>query len=121
MSIITGTIHQHDGAAVDVLVGVCPARRTRLLGVGFPVPAEVALRLQLDTGSAVTGFLPGVFAALEIPPFRTILLRTPSTRPGEPHEAPQYQVNVVLISGTDRTVIPNVLAIASEDFDAEEG
>ena len=120
MSIITGTI-DHDGAAVDVLIGVSGNRCARLVSVGHPIPPEASLRLQIDTGSHVTGFLPTVFQALNIEHFRTILLRTPSTRPGEAWEAKQYDVSLTLISGADRTLIPSVHAIASEDFDVEEG
>ena len=78
MPLITGTIGR-DGATVSVLIGVSQNRRKRLVGVGLPVPEEVALQLQIDTGSHVTGIPPGVFEQLGIQPFRTIAVRTPST------------------------------------------
>ena len=120
MSIITGTIDQ-DGAAVDVLIGMSSVRRARFISVGHALPQEVPLRVQIDTGSHVTAFLPSVFQSLKIDHFRTILLRTPSTRPGEAWEAKQYDVSVTLISGMNRTLIPRVYAIASDDFAPEEG
>ena len=119
MSIISGTIDQ-DGAAVDVLVGVSRLRRARLVSVGHSVPLEVPLRVQIDTGSCVTAFLPSVFLSLGIQHFRTIPIRTPSTRPKEAWEAKQYDVSVTLVSGMNRTTLPHVYAIASDDFDPDE-
>ncbi len=118
MPLITGTIDEQ-GAAACVLVGVSENRRKRLLGVGHPLPEEIPLRLQIDTGSFATGFPVRYFHALGISPFRSIRVRSSSTRPGEPHLAEQFDISLTLISGTTRVTIPSVHAIACEDFDAD--
>jgi hypothetical protein len=119
MSLITGKITR-DGAVIDVLVGVSEARRTVLLRNGLPVPKEEALLAQLDTGSFATGLTPEVFQKLGIQPFERILIRTPSTRPGQPCSCDRYDVTLTLLAGTAQTVFSRVYVIASEDFGPEE-
>jgi hypothetical protein len=118
MPLVAGTIDQ-DGAVVGVLVSVSNNRRRRLESVGFAVPGAVPLRLQIDTGSFVTALMPQVFQQLELSPFDVIPVRTPSTRPGHPHLADQYDVSLTMISGMTTLSIPSVFVIASDDFDVE--
>jgi hypothetical protein len=66
MSIISGKITEQ-GAVVVVLIGVSGNRRKRLESVGLPVPAPVSLRAQIDSGSSITGMMPTIFTALQIP------------------------------------------------------
>ena len=120
MPIITGEIVR-DGAIIDVLIGVSGNRQSRLLSVGFRVPATIPVRAVIDTGSHLTGLMPSVFRALEIQPFRYLPIRTPSTKPDSPHWCDQYDVSLTLVSGEVLKYLPSVHAIASEDFDEEEG
>jgi hypothetical protein len=120
MSLVTGEITD-DGPLIDVLVGVSKNRRQALERVGHPVPANMPVRAILDTGSHGTGFLPTLFAFLDITPFGTIPVRTPTTKPGQPCICDLYDVSVTLLSGMTPTVLPSIHAIASEDFDKEEG
>lgn len=121
MPLIDGTIDHRDGAAVGVFVGVSRSRDAALLRVGHRVPERVPVRLQIDTGSALTGFLRFVFEKLEIGPFRTVQVGTPSTTPDRPHTANQYDVVLYLVSGTELTPIDNVHAIDPQDFHPTEG
>jgi hypothetical protein len=119
MPLISGTLTQ-DGAIVDILVGVGEARRQRLLNAGFPIPAVVPLRAQIDTGSHVTCLMPEAFDRLEIQAFRAARIRTPSTKRGTPHHCQQFVVSISLVSGLSTFPIPDVHAIASEDFSPGE-
>jgi hypothetical protein len=116
MPLIAGEI-DWDGAVVSVRVGVSQNRRKRLASAGFVVPAEIPLRLQLDTGSHLTGFPTAVFRALQITPFDEIPISTPSTTPGQVCIASQFDVSIFLDAPDDRTrLFPSVHAIASNDF-----
>jgi hypothetical protein len=115
MPLIAGVI-TWDGAVVPVRVGVSENRRKRLASAGFPVPAEIPLLLQLDTGSHLTGFPTAVFRALQITPFDEIPISTPSTKPGEVCMAFQYDVSITLDAPDGTRVFPSVHAIASDDF-----
>jgi hypothetical protein len=118
MPLISGTIDR-DGATVVVLVGVSRNREKRLRAVGLPVPARKPVRVQVDTGSFATAFLSTVFRELEVERFGVIPVRTPSTRPGQPHLADQFDVSLVLVSGMESVILPSVHALAAEDFDGE--
>ncbi|HVS36164.1 MAG TPA: hypothetical protein VMS17_11335 [Gemmataceae bacterium] len=108
-----------DGAIVAVRVGVSQNRRERLKSVGFTIPAEIPLRLQLDTGSHLTGFPRTVFKALEITPFDEIPISTPSTKPGEACKAFLFDVSLTLAAPDGHTrTFASVHAIASDDFNA---
>ena len=120
MGLISGTIDR-DGATIVVMAGVSRNREKRLQAAGFPVPARLPVRVQVDTGSFATAFLPTVFRELDVQRFGTISVRTPSTRPGQPHVADQFDISLVLVSGVEQVIIPSVHAIASEDFDGEDG
>jgi hypothetical protein len=78
MSIVTGKITA-GGAVVDVLVGVSKNREAVLKSAGFPVPAKIALRAEIDTGSAVTGLIPEAFQQLGVEPFRVFSTTTANT------------------------------------------
>ncbi len=119
MPLISGAITEH-GAVVGVPVGVSKNRAARLQSVGFPLPARIQIRAELDTGSFVTGLPPSVFAQLGIQPFAQIPVRTPSTRPDQPHICEQYDVSLTLVSGGGSLYIPSVHVIASDDFVPEE-
>src|SRR5216684_4525760 len=97
MPLITGDITQ-DGAVIAILIGVSANRKKRLICVNLPVPPRISLRAVIDTGSFVTGVIPSVFYSLEIEHFRTIPVRTPSTTPGEPHQAKQFDISLSLVS-----------------------
>jgi hypothetical protein len=120
MPLITGEIHHNDGAVIVVCVGVSRNRKAILEKVGFRVPPPVPISAQIDTGSAVTAFMPNVFQSLEIPTFRPIALRTPSTTPDDPGEFNQYDVSVELVSGDTLCTLYDIHAIASEDFSPDE-
>lgn len=119
MPLVTGIITE-DGAVVDLLVGVSEQRRQRLVSAGFPVPKSVGLRVQVDTGSFITGLIPQVFDQLGIAFFATVLVRTPSTTPDKPAECEQFDVSLALLSGTTPEYLPSIHVIASADFEREE-
>ncbi len=119
MPIVTGEITR-DGATIVLTVGVSRNRQRMLEKVGHPVPSRITVRAEIDTGSFATGFMPEVFPLLGIEPFRDILVRTPSTRVGEPCRCDQYDVSVTLVSADTEVVFPSVYAIKG-DFDAEPG
>jgi hypothetical protein len=73
--LITGPITEH-GAVIDVLVGVSNNRQAALERTGQPVPSRVSLRLQIDTGSYITGLTVSVFRQLDISPIGTEKVRT---------------------------------------------
>jgi hypothetical protein len=115
MPTLTGEISDH-GAVISVLVGVPVVRRELLQRLQMSIPPAVSVRAQIDTGSHVTGFSREVFTALELSPFGRTPLRTPSTRPGEPFYADQYEVTLSFVSGMDPYPFPTVRVIASDDF-----
>lgn len=119
MSLITAEIAP-EGAVIDLLVGVSENRRAVLVRNGLAVPAEVALRAQIDTGSFATGMMPETFSRLGILPFERISVRTPSTPRGESCPCDRYHVGLALVSGMARTPFPGGYVIASEDFSPEE-
>ena len=80
------------------------------------IPTAISVRALIDTGSHVTGFAREIFTALELTPFGRTPLRTPSTKPGEPFYADQYEATLCFVSGTDRHPFPTVRVIASDDF-----
>jgi hypothetical protein len=122
MPLITGDIST-DGATIVVLVGVSRNRQLRLQSVNLPIPTSIPVTAQIDSGSFATGFLPEVFQQLGIQPFRILSVRTPSTKPGQPHRCPQHDVSVTLVTGSldEQVELPSVHAIAADDFDREEG
>jgi hypothetical protein len=83
---------------------------------GKPVPDLVAIRLQIDTGANLTGFLPSVFEQLGIGPYRMTPVSTPSTKKGTPFRVPQYDVSLFLLANARLTEFGSVRAIAAEDF-----
>jgi hypothetical protein len=89
-----------------------------LATAGFPVPAEIPLLLQLDTGSHLTGFPTAVFTALQTTPFDEIPISTPSTKPGEVCKTFQFDVSITLDAPDGTRVFPSVHAISSDDFQA---
>lgn len=119
MPLVTGLLSA-DGAVIDVLIGVSQNRRQRLLSVGFALPAAVALRAQIDTGSYVTGVIAAAFDQLGIQPFRVVPVRTPSTTLDKPHFCEMFDVSLTLLSGMTRMELPSVHVIASADFQREE-
>lgn len=119
MSIINGAITQ-DGATILVLVGVSLNRRRALEKMGFPVPQEIVVNAQLDTGSFITGFTPELFQTLGVGPVDEIAIHTPSTRRGQPCNCPLFDVGVTLVSGTDRYTLPSITVIETGGFEHGE-
>lgn len=105
-----------DGAVVPVLVGVGQYRRALLTRLRMHVPADIPLRLLLDTGSHITGFPTRVFDLLEVGSFGPLAIGTSSTRPGQPHFTGQYDISLTLVGGSESRHFPCVYAIASDDF-----
>jgi hypothetical protein len=105
---------------VDVLVAASRNRQALLKKLDMRLPAPVAVRAIVDTGSALTGFRSALFRKLGIQPFTKIPVRTPSTQPGSPHIADQYDVSVALIAGGRPTRFLSVHAISSDDFDPDQ-
>jgi hypothetical protein len=120
MPLVTGELASN-GAVIAVLVNVSENRKRALKRNNLPLPAEIAVRAQIDTGSFASAFMPSVFRSLGIPPFRFIRVRTPSTKPDEPFDTPLHDVSITLVSGLTRQYLPSVHAIAVEDFGQEEG
>ena len=116
MAIVTGSITT-DGALIDVLVGVSGARRKLLERKGFTVPKKIAVRAVIDTGSFATAFMPKVFTSLDLKPLGPVKVRTPSTRPGEPHTTDEFDVSVTLVSGMQEVIKLRIRAIVSDYFD----
>lgn len=119
MPLITGAIDWH-GAIVPMLVGVSHTRRARLQKLGLRVPKPVAVRAQIDTGSHVTALMPHCLQQLEIEPFTTMQLRTPSTTRESPHECGVYDVSLAVISGDISFEVPSIHVIQCDDFNPDE-
>ncbi|HKI36114.1 MAG TPA: hypothetical protein VKA46_29930 [Gemmataceae bacterium] len=117
MPLISGPITEH-GAVIDVFVGVSRNRQAALERSGLAVPARVGLRVQLDSGSYITGLTISLFRQLGISPIGTEKVSTPSTGPGRRHEASLYDVILWMVSGRNLTPL-SVRAIACEDFDRD--
>lgn len=119
MPVITGELGAH-GAIVRMLVTPSANRLALLRRLDLPVPRPVSVMAQIDTGSFVTAVMPWALRQLEIAPFTTKQLRTPSTTRESPHEAFVYDVGVTLFSGTVRWEIPSVHVIQCDDFNPDE-
>ncbi len=117
MSLVNGELSEH-GAVIDVFVGVSHSHRAALKRGGLAPPKAVAVRARLDTGSFITGFTTALFAQLGLRPIRVIQIRTPSTSPDRPCDAPVFDVVLTLVSGTNPITL-SVQAIASDDFDRD--
>ncbi len=60
MAVLTGEVNW-EGPVVPVIVGVGGIHRALLQRLNMKVPADVTLRLLIDTGSDLTGFPNSVF------------------------------------------------------------
>jgi hypothetical protein len=117
MAMVTGEITP-EGALVDVLVGVSGARRALLERHGFRIPSKITVRAIIDTGAFASAFMPHVFKGLDLNPLGTVRVRTPSTKPGEPHITDEFDVSITLTSGGAEVVAFRIRAILSDDFDS---
>jgi hypothetical protein len=116
MALLSGEI-DIDGPVIDVAVGVSLERERVLLSNRLKVPTPQYLRVLVDTGSNLTGFMPSVFQKLGIQPFGVIPVRTTSTEPDQPHECDQYDVSLTLGVGKQAPMaFHSVYAIACRDF-----
>jgi hypothetical protein len=119
MPVITGELGWH-GAIIPILVGVSRDRRARLESLKFPVPKPVTVMAQIDTGAHVTSLMPHALHSLEISPFTTMQLRTPSTTREKPHECLVFDVSIVLLAGTASWEVPSVHIVQCDDFNPDE-
>lgn len=79
------------GALVDILVGVARFRQEELQREGNPVPQQVRVRADIDTGSGITVISSAVFRRLDLVPVGRVQFFTPSTG-HTPHEGEQFDV-----------------------------
>jgi hypothetical protein len=118
MPIIEGPLSEH-GAVVRVLVGVSVNRKERLKALGLPIPNEIPVPMQIDTGSSLTGLMPEVFTALELTPVERLGVRTPSTTKDAPFLCDVFDVSVIMPTPGRRSIFTGVRAIAG-DFRPED-
>jgi len=119
MPMITGELSWH-GAIVPLRVGVSRNRKARLEHLRMTVPQEVIVLAQIDTSSHVTALMPDALRSLQIRPFSTMRLRTPSTTRDNPHECFVYDVAITLQSGDTSWPVPSVHVIQCDDFNPDE-
>lgn len=110
-----------EGAVITVLLGVSQSREAVLRRAGFPVPAQVPLRLLIDSGSFATGVPLEALRSLEIEEIDQIPVGTLSTRKDEPHMANLFDVSLQLLSGVSTRTIPSVHVIAGAGYDLQGG
>lgn len=84
----------HDGAIVEVLVGVSHPRAMMLQARQQIVPEPLRLRLLIDTGASNTTLTKGRMAALSLPPTGTTHIHTASSG-DTPVECDEYDVSLV--------------------------
>ena len=85
------------GPLVDFICGVSKPRADALQKEGLAVPTPVNVKGLVDTGASITSIDPSVLRLLGVVSTGTIPLHTPSTKPGCPHVANQYDVSLVLV------------------------
>ena len=120
MPLISGPITPDGGAVITVQVGVSHNRAEILRRHGMGIPEPVAVPAMIDTGSYVTLLRPAVFESLGLTQIGTVAIRTPSTSPGNYCECPQFDVSLQVGLAPDVSYLASVLALASEDFQADE-
>lgn len=84
----------HDGAIVEVLVGISHPRAMMLQARQQSVPEPLRLRLLIDTGASSTTLAYGRLAALNLPPTGTTHVHTASSG-NSPVECDEYDVSLV--------------------------
>jgi hypothetical protein len=119
MPIVSGPLTA-EGAVVTVLVGISRRRRAKLQQLNRPACEPVQVRAQIDPGSGVTAFNPGVFSALAIPSIDTIAVRTPSTPRGQECHCPLYEVQISFVCNARVYTFRNIYAIAASGFSEGE-
>jgi hypothetical protein len=120
MSLLTGRLSEH-GAVADVMVGISDARARLLKRNGRRVPGPVHARVQVDTGSSLSGFAPRVFNELGVTPVRTLPILTPSTPAHSPHVTQLYDVVLYLVINARLQRFYGTTAIGADCFSENEG
>jgi hypothetical protein len=95
------------GPLIDIMVGVSQSRAQTLQAAGQPVPNAVPVRGLVDTGASCTCIDPSVFQTLGLTPRGVTQMLTPST--GQQfHQAPTYDVSLILTHPAISLTFPNV-------------
>jgi hypothetical protein len=84
------------GPLIDILVGVSVPRQEALLNAGLPVPPPLPVRALIDTGASCSSIDPSILTALEVTSTGSVPVFTPSTKPGHPHIACEFDVSILL-------------------------
>jgi len=91
-------------------VGVDESRQALLLRNQFAVPARLCVPVQIDTGTAYSGFAPQVFRHLDLRPFDRAAIRTPSTTE-QPHYSNQFVVSLAFDKDGAEVLSPSLQVI----------
>lgn len=103
------------GAVVDAFVTVSVERGAALQKAGQPIPNAVRVRALIDTGASCSCVDSSVIKELSIPPTGREKVHTASTGQEAPHEANQYDVGMVIPSGTQAPLyLPNLPVVEAE-------
>jgi hypothetical protein len=105
----TGLLNAN-GAVIDLHVGVDDSRQALLLRNGFAIPASVRVPVQIDTGTAYSGFALEVFRRLDIRPFERVAIRTPSTAE-QPHFSDRYVISLAFDENGAELLAPSLRVI----------
>ncbi len=120
MPIVAGPLTD-GGAIIDLQVGVSRSRQQLLIKNGFVIPQPVPLRVLIDTGSSVTGFLKDVFQTLDIQPFWKTAILTSSTPSHQPHECNLFHVAISIFANGSVHEFSDHKVIETESFHPKEG
>src|ERR1035438_4967701 len=97
-------------------IGVSQARRTALAAAAQPIPSFIPIRGLIDTGASGTCIDPSVLTTLGLTPTGSVTVNTPSTG-SSPHTADQYDVSLMIPSGTTTQpalVVQNLAVMCAE-------
>ena len=81
---------------LDFVCGISKPRADALRKAGLSVPTAINLKGLVDTGASITCIDPLVLSSLGIVSTGTAPIHTPSTKPGSPHFANEFDISFVL-------------------------
>jgi hypothetical protein len=122
MRVLSGLIQEPCGAVIEIIVDIDGPRAALLKRHGMTAPTPVAVRAQIDTGSALSAIDQSVIESLELKPVGKRKVLTPSTPKDKPHVCNEYAVSISLHhKGDQQTVYYGTMVVIETEFHTEEG